>query len=270
MRRPRSSSRGILRGVRGELQSLVSLRYGSTIPNPVYFRPAFHDDYLPTFNRPNVTLVQTEPHGVGKASPKGLIVDGKEYELDVLVLSTGYRAPADNLGDPSASCNATITGRQGISMSGKWEAEGAGSLHGLTSHGFPNLFLTGPFQAGVSASVTYAFDLMARQAAHIITEATKRYGDKPAAADKLVLEPTKEAEEAWAAEVLAGATLTAALVVCLPSYLNNEGYMPTGMDALKRARGVPYPMGINAYAKRLDEWRSQGGMEGLTVKVAAS
>ena len=230
-------------------------------------RPAFHDDYLPTFNRPNVTLVQTEPHGVGNASSKGLIVDDKEYDLDILVFGTGYRPPGEDLAEPSKSCNAVIIGRDGRTMSDKWLSEGPGSLHGLTTHGFPNLFPTGPSQAGASASITYLFDLMARQAAHIVAEATRRSGDD---GGRLVLEPTKEAEEAWVGEIVARAGWSAPLGVCLPSYMNNEGELPTGgAEALKGARAMAYPLGINAFAKRLEEWRHQGSMEGLTVKVVA-
>ena len=38
-------------------------------------RPCFHDDYLATFNRPNVTLVDTEGRGVERMTPAGVVVD---------------------------------------------------------------------------------------------------------------------------------------------------------------------------------------------------
>ena len=39
-------------------------------------RPCFHDEYLDTFNRPNVTLVDTQGRGVERVTPKGVVVDG--------------------------------------------------------------------------------------------------------------------------------------------------------------------------------------------------
>jgi cyclohexanone monooxygenase len=53
-------------------------------------RPCFHDDYLPTFNRNNVTLVDTDGHGVERITEKGVVVDGKEYEVDCIVFGTGF------------------------------------------------------------------------------------------------------------------------------------------------------------------------------------
>ena len=47
-------------------------------------RPCFHDEYLQTFNRPNVELVDTDGQGVERITSKGVVVDGKEYEVDFL------------------------------------------------------------------------------------------------------------------------------------------------------------------------------------------
>ena len=53
-------------------------------------RPCFHDEYLPTFNRPNVTLVDTDGQGVQQLTESGVVVDGKEYKVDCLVFATGF------------------------------------------------------------------------------------------------------------------------------------------------------------------------------------
>ena len=50
-------------------------------------RPTFNDDYLPTFNKPNVTLVDTNGQGVERITEKGLVVEGKEYEVDCIIYS---------------------------------------------------------------------------------------------------------------------------------------------------------------------------------------
>ena len=54
-------------------------------------RPCFHDEYLATFNRPNVTLVDC-PGGVEEVTETGVIVDGQEYELDCIIYATGFEA----------------------------------------------------------------------------------------------------------------------------------------------------------------------------------
>lgn len=56
----------------------------------------FHDEYLPAFNKPNVTLVDTNGKGVDQITPTGIQFDGREYDVDVLVLSTGFVSPGKN------------------------------------------------------------------------------------------------------------------------------------------------------------------------------
>ena len=53
-------------------------------------RPCFHDTYLGTFNRPNVTLVDTEGNGVERSTARGVVANGKEYEVDLIVFASGY------------------------------------------------------------------------------------------------------------------------------------------------------------------------------------
>jgi cation diffusion facilitator CzcD-associated flavoprotein CzcO len=51
-------------------------------------RPTFNDDYLPTFNRPNVTLVDTLGRGVERVTE--LVFDGVEYKVDCIIFATGF------------------------------------------------------------------------------------------------------------------------------------------------------------------------------------
>ncbi|MBI1843003.1 MAG: NAD(P)/FAD-dependent oxidoreductase, partial [Actinobacteria bacterium] len=53
-------------------------------------RPCFHDDYLDTYNRLNVTLVDTQGKGVERITERGVVVDGTEYEVDCIIYSTGF------------------------------------------------------------------------------------------------------------------------------------------------------------------------------------
>ena len=53
-------------------------------------RPCFHDEYLPTYNRPNVTLVDTRGHGVDRLTERGIVANGQEYPIDCLIFATGF------------------------------------------------------------------------------------------------------------------------------------------------------------------------------------
>lgn len=94
-------------------------------------RPLFSNDYYPTFNRPNVELI-TEP--IARITPTGILTaDGTAREIDVIVFATGYRV------DQFAS-RIPITGRDGRSLDEAW-SEGAQAHLGITTSGFPNLFI---------------------------------------------------------------------------------------------------------------------------------
>lgn len=47
-------------------------------------RPCFHDKYLQTFNRPNVTLIDTDGQGIECITRKGVVANGVEYEVDCI------------------------------------------------------------------------------------------------------------------------------------------------------------------------------------------
>jgi cation diffusion facilitator CzcD-associated flavoprotein CzcO len=53
-------------------------------------RPCFHNDYLPTFNRPNVHLIDTHGKGITEIAPEGPVFDGTVYPLDLLIYATGF------------------------------------------------------------------------------------------------------------------------------------------------------------------------------------
>lgn len=115
-------------------------------------RPVFHDEYLSTFNKSHVTLVDTAPRGVAEINEGGVVHDGIDYELDVLIYATGFQWMA------AATFNM-IRGVDGTSMSEKWEAEGTKTFLGIHAHGFPNLFIvTGPQGGGGSFNFTDAID----------------------------------------------------------------------------------------------------------------
>ena len=99
-------------------------------------RPCFHDEYLVAFNNPKVTLVDC-PSGVTRVTQHGVVANGEEYEVDCIVFATGFEGELTPF--PRRAGHA-IVGRGGITMEEKWK-DGVLSLHGMTTHGFPNMFI---------------------------------------------------------------------------------------------------------------------------------
>ncbi|KAK1622222.1 cyclohexanone monooxygenase [Colletotrichum phormii] len=225
-------------------------------------RPTFHDDYLPAFNLPNIHLVDTNGKGVDHATKNSLVVDGVDYPLDVIVLSTGYRPPAADMAEPSSRSNMTIKGRNGELLSEKWSGKGPSTLHGVLTNGFPNLFLTGPLQIGTTANFAYAQDVLSQHCAYILVEAMKRAGKSTS---EVVIESTFEGEEAYVGLIMQHAAWFSSLSICTPSYMNNEGEKAPPEAQMKLARGAPFPHGMNAYVRFLEDWRANGMMNGVEV-----
>jgi cyclohexanone monooxygenase len=212
-------------------------------------RPTFNDDYLPTFNRPNVTLVDTSPSkGVERITARGLVANGVEYEVDCIIYSTGFEISTDfrrRIGFP-------ITGRDGRSLVDYW-SNGFRTLHGFTSNGFPNWFYIGISQNGLSVNMTAMFDDQARHIAYIISEAQKRQA--------ITVEPSVEAQDAWV-ETVHGLSVSNRdfLEACTPGYYNNEGSERPGSLSAET-----YAPGINAFNEVIAEWRAKGGLDGMIL-----
>jgi cyclohexanone monooxygenase len=146
----------IMEQIRARIDAIVEDPKTAEALKPYYpygcKRPTFHDEYLPTFNKPNVHLVDTAPLGVTRINEKGVVHDGKEYPLDVLIYATGFQWMA-------TSTFNMVVGRNGRSLSEKWQTEGTRTFLGLHSRGFPNLFIvTGPQGGGGSFNFTDAID----------------------------------------------------------------------------------------------------------------
>lgn len=120
-------------------------------------RPTFHDEYLPCFNLPNVELVDTDGKGLDSLIATGAVFAGKEYPLDILIFSTGFRSPG--IGGPAQRAGMRVTGRNGKDMDVKYD-EGVATLHGVITHGFPNFFIPGPFQAAATANQNFTADVL--------------------------------------------------------------------------------------------------------------
>lgn len=171
-------------------------------------RPTFHDQYLPAFNQPNVHLVDTAPMGVNRINERGIVHDGVEYPLDVLIYATGFTWMA-------TSTFNMIRGRNGVTLSDKWQTEGTKTFLGVHSHGFPNLFIvSGPQGGGGSFNFIDAIEQHADYIVWMLTSMRDR-GDQ-------VVDIEQEAEEVYAAHCRDADLATAPLRDCL-SYYNGHG-----------------------------------------------
>ncbi|HEY2069449.1 MAG TPA: NAD(P)/FAD-dependent oxidoreductase, partial [Rhizomicrobium sp.] len=174
-------------------------------------RPCFHDDYLGTFNRANVTLVDTQGKGVDRITETGIVANGQEYKLDCLIYGTGFEVGTGY----SRRAGYEIYGRGGQSLTEKW-ADGVATFHGFFSRGFPNLFIVSNSQSGFTANFPHMLNEQSRHVAYVIKTATDRQAR--------VVETTQAAQDAWVETIINSALQRQRfLEECTPGYYNNEG-----------------------------------------------
>tara|TARA_Y100001934_G_scaffold103179_1_gene126834 strand:+ start:1311 stop:3119 length:1809 start_codon:yes stop_codon:yes gene_type:complete len=213
-------------------------------------RPTFNDDYLPTFNLPNVTLVDTsDTKGVERITETGIETGGKTYEVDCIIFATGFEVGTAY----TRRSGFDIVGEGGQKLSDYW-ADGLRTLHGFSSHGFPNCFQVGFSQNGFSVNLTSVLDDQAQHVAYLINEIDAR-GARSA-------QPSEEAEAEWVATIrkLAVAN-TDFFEACTPGYYNNEG----NLEARRGVGAESYAPGANAFNQVLKEWRETGELPGLEL-----
>jgi cyclohexanone monooxygenase len=211
-------------------------------------RPTFNDEYLPTFNRKNVQLVDTDGKGVERITEGGLVVQGVEYEVDCIIFATGFEVGTSY----ARRAGYEILGRDGLALGDKW-AEGMSSLHGMQSRGFPNCFLMHMNQAAFTANFPHLLEELTTHIAHVIGHTLKK-GSK-------TVEVSQVAEEAWVETIIekgVGAMGALGSNDCTPGYYNNEGQPnPTA------SRAAPYGGGSIEFFKLLADWRAEGSFAGL-------
>ena len=239
--------------IRARVDELVEDRQTGEALKPWYRqfckRPCFHDDYLPTFNRPNVTLVDTDGRGLERISENAVVAAGREYPVDCLIFATGFEVGTDY----SRRAGCEIIGRGGLSLRAKW-ATGVATFHGLWSRGFPNSFFLGGLQSGVTPNFTELYNEQSRHIAYVVEQAL-RHGLRR-------LEPLAQAEKDWVGQMPASPGRAKFQTECTPGYYNNEGKPGEGPGWF----GGTFGGGPQAYFALLREWRSAGRLEGLEVE----
>ncbi|HEV2362965.1 MAG TPA: NAD(P)/FAD-dependent oxidoreductase [Caulobacteraceae bacterium] len=208
-------------------------------------RPAFHDEYLQAFNRPNVTLVDTGGRGVERVTPEGVVAGGKLYEADCIILATGFEVFSLTY----VTGEYTVRGRGGLSLEEKWNKQFC-TLHGMLTHGFPNMALVGHMRdGGGSTNSNFPFHHQATHVALLI----KKTIDSGASS----FEVTEQGEEGWRRAMIEKMPpIRGFLAECTPGYLNNEGNVT---DSALRL--TIYGGGSLEYADILKTWRNGEGIE---------
>jgi len=210
-------------------------------------RPTFNDEYLPAFNRPNVTLVDTLGRGVDRITAKGLVFEGVEYEADCIIFATGFEVGTSY----TRRAAFEIYGRGGKSLTEYW-AGGMKTLHGFCSAGFPNCFHMGITQNALTANFPHMLEEQSRHITELILHAK--------AQEARCIEATPEAEAEWVATIKEKAMNNRDfLEACTPGYYNNEGKPEKGFGLA----GELYGGGPVEFHELIRRWRQDGEMKGL-------
>jgi cyclohexanone monooxygenase len=211
-------------------------------------RPCFHNEYLATFNRANVTLVDTQGRGVDAITETGVRAQGRDYEVDCLIYASGFEVGTDY----SRRADIELLGSGGHNLTQKWEG-GVRTLHGMHVNGFPNCFLMSNAQAGFTVNYPHLLDEQAKHIAYIIETAKAKGCSR--------IEVTEQGEAGWVQRCIDRARDAGDFLEnCTPGYYNNEGKVSE-----RNAQSGFYGGGSIEFFRLLEEWRSAGQLDGLAL-----
>jgi len=238
IRRQENANIDAMMRIHGKIDQIVKNPETADALKPWYMlmckRPCFDNDYLPAFNRPNVHLVDTRGEGIMEISEAGPVFEGKVYELDLLIYATGFEVQKTGIYNQ-------IRGRDGVELNEKYES-GIRTVLGIHSHGYPNLFVMGGYQASFRFNLT---DVLQTQGDHIAgcIDHARRSGHHS-------IEARAEAEEWWVQEVIANRGKTTRSHDCTPGYYNFEG-------EFQRRQDGNYNGGFKQYVAHMSGVREQ-------------
>ncbi|KFY03645.1 hypothetical protein O988_01319 [Pseudogymnoascus sp. VKM F-3808] len=215
-------------------------------------RPCFHDEYLPIFNRENVSLVDTNGKGIERITEHGIVANGGEIKLDAIIYATGFEFSTDY----SKRIGVEITGLDGTTLSEKWEdGEKTSTFQGFWTRGFPNLFIVSIVQSGMTPNFSHMLGEQAKHIAYVVKECKERRIKS--------IEAEQNAEDKWVETIMEGGKLQRDFVKdCTPGYYNQEG------EVTERAlRNSTYGWGSAAFIKLLEDWRKAGKLVGLELNT---
>ena len=202
-------------------------------------------EYYATFNRPNVSLVDIRAGGIEQITANAVCAGGRDYEVDALVLATGFDAMTGSV------AKIDIHGRNGEMLNQKW-AEGPRTYLGLMSAGFPNLFIvTGPGSPSVLSNMIVSIEQHVDWIADCVAYVRDRGLE--------TIEARKDAEDGWVAHVNEVAYTT-----LYPQA--NSWYMGANIPGKPRIF-MPYIGGVGAYRQICNDVAAKG-YEGFALTGA--
>ncbi len=240
--------------IRQRVDSVVDNQQTADALKPYYRqfckRPCFHDEYLDTFNRYNVELVDTDGKGVERITENAVVANGVEYEVDCLIFATGFEVGTSY----ERRSGYTIVGVEGLTLDDAW-SNGVRTLHSMHVQGFPNLFIVQNSQGGFTPNFPHNLDEMSRHFAYIIEHMNSTGATR--------VEVTEEAVEEWVGIIRQLAPGRSEFFEqCTPGYYNNEGKLGDGFFT---GENGPYGGGPIAFYDILAKWRASGDLAGLEI-----
>ncbi len=203
-------------------------------------------NYFETYNRDNVELVDLNRHPLVEITQTGIIAGEQHHEFDIIVYATGFDAMTGSFN------RIDFRGRGGEKLADKWEA-GPLTYLGLTSAGFPNLFMiTGPGSPSVLSNMPVAIEQHVELITEIITHLRRN--------DLELIEAEPDAEAAWVEHVNELAKPTMFMHA-------NSWYLGANIPGKPRVF-MPYCGGVGTYRQHCDEVVANG-YEGFSLTPAA-
>jgi cation diffusion facilitator CzcD-associated flavoprotein CzcO len=200
-------------------------------------RPCFDDDYLPAYNLPNVHLVDTKGKGITEIAPEGPVFEGQTYPLDLLIYATGFEVQKTGIYNE-------IRGKDGREINETY-SDGLRTLFGVHTHGYPNLFIMGGYQASFQFNLTFMLQTQGDHIAECIALARQR-----GAAE---IDVSPETEEWWVQEVIAHRGKTSRNSDCTPGYYNFEGEFNRRQDGNYNGGFLQYYTHMQSIRGELDK-----------------
>jgi cation diffusion facilitator CzcD-associated flavoprotein CzcO/acetyl esterase/lipase len=194
-------------------------------------RPCLDTNYYATYNLPHVRLVNVRKHPIQRVTETGIDTVDESFAFDAIVFATGFDAVT------GAITAVDIRGRNDLALKDKW-ANGPQTYLGLSTAGFPNLFLiTGPGSPSVLSNMTVSIEQHVDWVLDCLGQMRARGFD--------VIEPTETAEAGWVQHVNDCADIT-----LYPAA--NSWYMGANVPGKPRVF-LPYCAGFDFYHLSCDE-----------------